>query len=122
MNWEKSTRLYELEGCLVIPFHEDANVKNVSDLSTDALDMMESVGLQNVIMDMSGVSILDRKTFKLISNAAEMIKLMGGDTVFAGIQPGVASVIVDLGMDSEGMSTAFSIKEGVQLFQKKEEY
>lgn len=109
-------KLYELDGCLIVPFHEDTNPVNIPVLMGEALKMMERSGLVHVILDLSSVVVIDRKTFRKILELANMIRMMGGGAVFTGIQPGVASALVDLAVDTERVVAVSSIGEGIRLF------
>ncbi|MDC7218439.1 MAG: STAS domain-containing protein [Spirochaetales bacterium] len=120
MDWEKSSPLYELDGCLVVPFDQGTNAVNVGALRRETLDRMANTGLMDVILDMSSLPILDRKTFQMIDEMARMIEAMGGGAVFTGIQPGVATIMVDMNVDTEAISAAYSIKESVLYFRTKQ--
>ena len=110
--------IYEMDGCLIVPIQEEIDNRKADELSSRVLGFLEQHALKLVLIDLSAVSVLDRKTFQVIHQTASMISLMGAETVFVGIQPGVASALVDLDVEIQGMQTAFSIREGINLLKE----
>jgi rsbT antagonist protein RsbS len=110
--------IYEMDGCLIVPIQEDIDSRNANEIGRRILIYLEHHSLKLVLIDLSAVSVLDRKTFQIIMESAGMIRLMGAKTVFAGIQPGVASALVDLDVDIHEMQTALSIREGIDLLRR----
>lgn len=110
--------IYEMDGCLIVPIQEEIDNRKAGELSSRVLGFLEHHALKRVLIDLSTVSVLDRKTFQVIHQTASMISLMGAKTVFVGIQPGVASALVDLDVEIQGMQTAFSIREGINLLKE----
>ncbi len=117
-NEERFSQLYELEGCLIVPFHEDMNAGNIPPLRDSVLNMMAKTGSFRVILDMTSVAVINSRTFQMILEMADMVRMMGGEAVFTGIQPGVASVLVDLAVNTERLKTASSINEGISQFRE----
>jgi hypothetical protein len=57
--------------------------------------------------------------FTLLKNTARAITMMGADAVFVGFQPGVASSLVDLDMDLNGIITAVNTEDAFKIIEQK---
>ena len=50
-----------------------------------------------------------------------MLGAMGSQAVFTGFQAGVASALIDFGVDPGKISTALNIDEGISLLRSRDE-
>jgi anti-anti-sigma regulatory factor len=72
----------------------------------DVLEMLRSSASPAVVLDVSGVEIIDLTEFSDLLKLIETIELMGARTIIAGFRPGVASSLVDLGADTLRLEVA----------------
>lgn len=70
-----------------------------------------------VILDVTGMDIMDSFSVRTLREVAHMIRLRGAETVIVGIQPEVAFAMVQLGLTLEGVPTALDLEEGVEYLQ-----
>jgi rsbT antagonist protein RsbS len=66
-----------------------------------------------VILDVTGLDVMDSFSVRTLRDMAHMIRLRGADTVIVGIQPEVAFSMVQLGLSLEGVPTALDLEEGL---------
>lgn len=66
-----------------------------------------------VILDVTGLDVMDSFSVRTLRDMAHMIRLRGADTVIVGVQPEVAFSMVQLGLSLEGVPTALDLEEGL---------
>lgn len=88
-------------------------------LETDLISMVNKTGARGVLIDISAVSIVDSFMGRIISNIAQMSKIMDAETVVVGMQPAVAITLIELGLPLTGVYTALDVEKGMALLRKK---
>src|SRR4051812_38185711 len=81
----------------------------------DVLEKIEKTGARGLIIDISGLETVDSYVARMLSNTGKMAKLMGTQTVIVGMRPAVAATLVRMGYFMEGIETALSLEEGLEL-------
>lgn len=66
-----------------------------------------------VILDVTGLDVMDSFSVRTLRDLAHMIRLRGAETVIVGIQPAVAFAMVQLGLTLHGIPTALDLEEGL---------
>lgn len=66
-----------------------------------------------VILDVTGMDIMDSFSVRILQELAHMIRLRGAETVIVGIQPEVALAMIQLGLRLKGVPTALDLEEGL---------
>jgi rsbT antagonist protein RsbS len=85
-------------------------------------DLAERVGRfrsKGVILDVSGLDVIDSFVSRALHGIAITTKLRGADAVIVGIRPDVAFAIVQLGLSLEGVFTALDLEEGLAFLQRR---
>lgn len=105
-------RIYDI---LLGTFPDNPTDQVIDDLQESILEEMETSQPDGVILDVSGVELMDSFFVRHISETAQMIDLMGGKTVIAGVRPEVAITAVELGYGLEGIETARSTDQALRI-------
>ena len=87
----------------------------VDGFQNDVLEEIEKTGSKGLIIDISALETVDSYVARMLANTAKMAKLMGTETVIVGMRPAVAATLVRMGYFMEGILTALSLEEGLQL-------
>src|ERR1043166_10704 len=87
----------------------------VDSFQNDVLEQIEKTGARGLIIDISALETVDSYVARMLANTAKMAKLMGTRTVIVGMRPAVAATLVRMGYFMEGIETALSLEEGLQL-------
>jgi len=68
-----------------------------------------------MLIDVSGLSIVDTFIARVIGRIVSMVRLLGSEAVIVGIQPAVAITLLELGVNMEHVHTALSAGRGLEL-------
>ena len=77
----------------------------------DLLEFLQRSGAQAVILDLSGLEILDLEEFEALRQTMDMVSLMGAKSIVAGMRPGVVSALVTLNADVDDVLAAFNLDD-----------
>jgi rsbT co-antagonist protein RsbR len=67
-----------------------------------------------VILDITGVSVVDTQVAQAFIQAAQAVRLLGAQVMLTGIQPQIAQTLVHLGVDLSGIQTQGNLQEGIR--------
>ena len=81
----------------------------------DLLRAIEKTGATGLLIDISGLDIVDSYVARVLADTGKMARLMGTDTVVVGMRPEVAATLVRMGYTMEGVRTALNVDEGIAL-------
>ena len=87
----------------------------VDAFQNDVLEEIEKTAASGLIIDISALETVDSYVARMLANTGKMAKLMGADTVIVGMRPAVAATLVRMGYFMEGITTALSLEEGLEL-------
>ena len=69
---------------------------------------------QAVIIDITGVAVVDTKTADQFVKIFRAASLLGAECILTGTQPSVAQTLVDLGVDLTGIKTKSTLQAGIE--------
>jgi rsbT antagonist protein RsbS len=91
----------------------------VDAFQNDVLEEIEKSGANGLIIDISALETVDSYVARMLANTGKMAKLMGTETVIVGMRPAVAATLVRMGYFMDGMNTALSLEEGLELQRRR---
>lgn len=101
-------------GTLVAPIVGNLDTERTGLLLTTLLEQVETTGARTVVLDITGVAVVDTQVAAALLRVAGAARLMGAETVIVGIRPEVAQTMVHLGVDLTGLRTAATLQDGLQ--------
>lgn len=81
----------------------------------DLLAAIERTGAAGLLIDLTGLDIVDSYVARVLADTAKMARLMGTETVIVGIRPEVAATLVRMGYTMPGVRTALNVDEGLAM-------
>ena len=81
----------------------------------DVLLAIEKSGATGLVIDISGLDMVDSYVARIVAETGRMAKLMGTDTVLVGMRPEVAATLVRMGYGMEGVRTALNLDDGLEI-------
>lgn len=98
---------------LLVTMPADPDDATVSALQHDVLGAMEHREAKGVVLDISAVETLDSFFARTVAETAQMVGLMGGRTVVAGMRPGVAVTATQIGLSLGKIETALNVERAL---------
>ena len=100
---------------LMVTMPADPDDATVSALQEKVLAAMQQSEAAGVILDISAVETLDSFFARTIAETAQMVALIGGRTVIAGMRPSVAMTTTQLGLTLGGAMTALDVDRALDM-------
>ena len=105
--------------CIVASIQVDLTDEVLRRFRVDLLEFLQQSGAQAVILDLSGLEILDLEEFEALRHTMSMVALMGAQSIVAGMQPGVVSALVELNADVDDIHAAFNLDDAFHLIESQ---
>jgi rsbT co-antagonist protein RsbR len=102
-----------LDGVLVMPLIGVIDTERAGVLLVSLLKAIEQHRARIVILDMTGVPLIDTHVARVLLQANNAARLLGARTVLVGLRPELAQTIVALGVDLADLVTQADLQSGV---------
>jgi rsbT antagonist protein RsbS len=86
----------------------------------DVLTKIEATGAKGLVIDVSGLEMVDSYVARVLADTGKMAKLMGAQMILVGMRPEVAATLVRMGYGMEGVKTALNLDDGLALLRAAE--
>lgn len=111
---ELSTPVLELwEDILALPVVGVVDTVRSARMMEKILAEVVSRRCRSVIIDVTGVDVIDTGTADRFIRIARSIELLGAECVISGVQPAVAQTLTDLGVSFRGLVTQRNLKRAL---------
>jgi len=97
--------IIKLYDTLIVTIQVELSDRVVMKLKDDIGDAIENLGPKGLIIDVSGVGIIDSYISRAIRDIGLISRLMGVEAVISGLDPNIAMTLTEMGMDLEGVNT-----------------
>ncbi len=103
------------KGCLLVAFTESPNDQAALEFQRKVLVDSIRRETQGIILDVSGVSLMDSVMSKSLVDTCQAVQILGKMTVVIGLKPAVVASLVDLEIDLSRINVAVNIEEAMPL-------
>jgi anti-anti-sigma regulatory factor len=111
---ELSTPIMEVwDDVLVLPVVGVVDTRRSMEIMNTLLEKIVNSQSRCIIIDITGVEIVDTKTADYLLKVVSAAQLLGARCVLTGINPAVAQTLVEIGADLSQVKTLRSLKEGL---------
>src|SRR3954463_13519805 len=100
---------------LLVTIQVDMHDRLVTALQDDLTTRIAETGARGVLIDISGLDVVDSFIGRMIGNIAGMSRVLDAETVVVGMRPAVAITLVELGLSLDGVRTALNVEKGMDL-------
>ena len=100
---------------LLVSIQVDMHDRLALALQDDLMEKIRATGSRGVLIDISGLHVVDSFIGRMIGNIAAMARVLDAETVVTGMRPAVAITLVELGLSLKGVRTALDLEKGMAL-------
>jgi len=101
------------DGILFLPLVGTVDAKRAQDIMDIALPTINETQARALIIDISGVPVVDTSVADYLIKVTRAAVVMGCDCTISGISPAVAHTIIDLGIDVGQMKTTAKLQDAI---------
>ena len=105
--------ILRVKDVLLSSIQGDLTDKEVLEYQSHMLNMLEKTEAIGVLIDITGMDIVDSFMARVINETANMARIMGTEVVLCGMQPMVALTLVEMGRELIGVQTALNLSKGL---------
>jgi rsbT antagonist protein RsbS len=104
---------------LFVSIQIDLQDDSVLQLQEDLADRLAASKATGVIIDITGVEIVDSFIGRMLTMIGSISRLFDAETVLVGMRPAVAITLTELGLTLEGVRTALNMEKGLLLLGRR---
>lgn len=101
------------DGIVLLPLVGNIDARRAQLVMERMLEGITSRQAEYVIIDISGVAMVDTHVAGSLLRAVQASRLLGCETILVGISPEIAQTMVQLGIDFGAITTYASLKQGL---------
>src|SRR5215213_10874750 len=101
------------EGILVLPLVGAIDSRRASEITERLLEAIAAQQAEIVIIDITGVSLIDTSTANHLLMTTRAANLLGSRVVLVGVGAEIAQTIVHLGVELRGLTTLADLQAGI---------
>ncbi len=100
-------------GVLLVPLIGTVDASRAQQVTEAILEGVAQHQADLVILDITGVPLVDTQVAQAFIQTAQAVKLLGARVMITGIQPQIAQTLVHLGVDLRGIETQGNLQAGI---------
>ncbi len=102
------------DGVLTLPVIGTVDTERSADMMDALLARVVADQATHVIIDITGVTMLDTRTADHFIRMAKAVKLLGADCYLTGISSAIAQTMTQLGVETSGVRTLRRLSDGLK--------
>lgn len=106
--------ILRVAGILLVAIQVELGDTVATALQEDLLEAIGRTGSTGLIIDVTGLEMVDSFVARVLVDTGRMARLMGTETVIVGLRPEVAATLVRMGFDVSEVRAALDIDEGLE--------
>ena len=110
--------ILKIGSLLLVTIQVDMHDRMAVQLQDDLTSEIVRRGAHGVLIDISGLELVDSFIGRMLSDIAAMARVLDADTVVVGMRPAVAITLVELGLSLPGVQTALTVERGMAMLNR----
>lgn len=104
-----------IQGCLVASIQVDLTEQVLAQFRQELLERIASTHVHGIVLDVSGVEVMDSTDFDMLRMTMSMASVMGAEPVIVGLKPGIVSALVDMDVDTRDVRAALNLDDALRM-------
>jgi rsbT antagonist protein RsbS len=100
--------------CLLVPLHGDIPDSHADAIVSEVLQRIQRDEHFGVLVELSGVSMLDSHLCAVLARLALAARMMGAQTVLSGMRPEIAMTLETMGIELRGIRTEATLEDALE--------
>lgn len=101
---------------LLVPIQGEISDQQAANLLGDVLAAIQQTGAVSLLVDVSGVAVMDSHLCATLANLAASARLMGARSVISGLTPEIVTTLQTMGVALGDIKTVLSLEDALMLF------
>jgi rsbT antagonist protein RsbS len=111
---ERAVLLIDLWDVLLVPLRGDLTDDEAEQLTTRVLERISQRGPRGLVVDLSGVALIDSHLCSVVTNLASASRLMGTASFLTGFSPEIALTLETMGVSFSSLETRRSVEQALE--------
>src|SRR6476620_7783965 len=103
------------QGILALPIVGSLDTARTQEMNEALLQRIVDTGSEIVILDITGVPVVDTAVAKHLLETVAAARLLGAEVLIVGLSTHTAMTLVHLGLDLSGVTTRTTMAKGLEL-------
>jgi rsbT co-antagonist protein RsbR len=103
------------DGILALPIVGGLDTARTQEMNEALLNKIVATGSEIVILDITGVPVIDTAVAKHLLETVAAARLLGAEVLIVGISTHTALTLVHLGLELSGVTTRSTMAKGLEL-------
>jgi rsbT antagonist protein RsbS len=100
---------------LLVPLQGTMTDSLAAQLTTEVLDRIHVEGSSGLVIDITGLWVVDSHLCAVLSHLSSAASLMGARTLISGMKPEIALTLETMGVDLVGVRTTLNLEGALRL-------
>jgi rsbT antagonist protein RsbS len=100
---------------LLIPLQGEMTDELANELTNEVLDRIHQLGCGGLVIDITGLWMVDSHLCAVLSQLSSAAALMGARTFISGMKPDIALALETMGVQLKGVSTTLDLEDALEL-------
>lgn len=100
---------------LLIPLQGEMTDELANELTNEVLDRIHQLGCSGLVIDITGLWIVDSHLCAVLSQLSSAAALMGARTYISGMKPDIALALETMGVQLKGVNTTLDLEDALEL-------
>lgn len=109
--------ILKLKDTLLVSIQMDLSDDDALQFQDDLVERARGSAAAGVVIDITALEVVDSFMARVLNDTANMVRLVGAETVICGMQPAVALTLTEMGRELVGVETALNLDHAMQRLQ-----